>query len=291
MKHILIAALFLFLGQAPLFAEEQEEITVSTFYERLTPYGSWTEDPDYGWVFQPKEIEVGWRPYCDNGHWTWTDAGWYWVSDYKWGWACFHYGRWHNKPHRGWVWVPDCTWGPAWVSWRECDTHIGWAALPPGATFTAGVFSFRGHVDIEFGLGAGDFIFVGCNRFLDIHLHRHATPRKQVVNIYNNTTIIKNTYVQNNTTIINNGVSTKVIEKHTGRKIQASKIESVHKPRESQEPGKVNSYRPKVRNEAPVTPKKFQERPDRQRQPERPQRVRPKQPQPQTKHRKADFED
>ena len=33
-------------------------------------------------------INRNWQPYCDSGHWRLiTDAGWFWQSDYSWGWA------------------------------------------------------------------------------------------------------------------------------------------------------------------------------------------------------------
>jgi len=43
-----------------------------------------------------------------------TDDGMTWVSDYNWGWAPFHYGRWDYNDSYGWFWIPDNEWGPAW---------------------------------------------------------------------------------------------------------------------------------------------------------------------------------
>src|SRR5579862_5507768 len=69
---------------------------LSFFYESLAPHGTWHQAEKYGWVWQPEVVlsENDWRPYDNNGHWIWTDDGWFWVSDYDWGWAPFHYGRW-----------------------------------------------------------------------------------------------------------------------------------------------------------------------------------------------------
>jgi hypothetical protein len=106
------------------------------------------------------------------GHWTQTDNGLFWQSDYTWGDIPFHYGRWVRDPALGWLWCPDYTWGPAWVFWRhaEADAAIGWAPLPVGAVFVDGGFMFHGArvaVDFDFGLGEGVFVFVGYDHFHD----------------------------------------------------------------------------------------------------------------------------
>jgi hypothetical protein len=110
------------------------EVTVNTFYDSLSAYGSWVEVPEYGWCWQPSvaAVNINWQPYADNGAWLWTDSGWYWNSYYSWGWAPFHYGRWH-RARFGWCWVPDTYWAPAWVTWRSSDSYCGWAPLPPSA--------------------------------------------------------------------------------------------------------------------------------------------------------------
>lgn len=63
-----------------------------------------------------------------------TEYGWTWVSDWDWGWAPFHFGRWAVMTGLGWGWVPGTQWGPAWVSWRAGGGFVGWAALPPRGT-------------------------------------------------------------------------------------------------------------------------------------------------------------
>jgi len=98
--------------------------TVDIFYSELAPYGSWYDDPSYGWVFAPNN--AGHIPYS-NGYWKNTDYGFTWVSNDPFGWATDHYGRWvwANR----WVWRPDTTWGPAWVQWRTGEGYVGWAPL------------------------------------------------------------------------------------------------------------------------------------------------------------------
>ncbi len=109
--------------------------TVSTdvFYTTLSPYGEWVQVDSYGRVWRPSPtvVGVGFRPYGPGGHWVHTDYGWSYESDWAWGWAPFHYGRWHLDPGYGWVWVPGNAWAPAWVSWRYGGGYVGWAPLPP----------------------------------------------------------------------------------------------------------------------------------------------------------------
>ena len=113
-----------------------ENASYDTFYARLDPYGDWRETAQYGYVFQPRAAEGSrkWRPYT-NGRWVYTDAGWTWVSEEPFGWATYHYGRWTRLRQVGWVWMPGNEWAPAWVSWRKSDDYVGWAPLPPEATF------------------------------------------------------------------------------------------------------------------------------------------------------------
>ncbi|HEU0040377.1 MAG TPA: DUF6600 domain-containing protein, partial [Verrucomicrobiae bacterium] len=103
-------------------AEPQPAIVNNNyFYDTLSPYGSWINVEGYGLCWQPTVVVVnrGWQPYCDRGHWVYTDCGWYWLSDYSWGGTTFHYGRWFSHPRWGWCWWPDRVWGPSWVTWRS----------------------------------------------------------------------------------------------------------------------------------------------------------------------------
>ena len=97
----------------------------------LNGYGDWVASAQYGQVWRPIGISVGWRPYT-RGRWMHRRAGWTWASDFPWGWVAFHYGRWVLDPQFGWVWIPGRTWGPAWVAWTYTDAYVGWAPLPPG---------------------------------------------------------------------------------------------------------------------------------------------------------------
>jgi len=88
-------------------------------YSDLDDYGSWREEPDYGPVWYPRTVEVGWAPYS-YGYWNWVGPwGWTWVDYAPWGFAPFHYGRWAYVGG-GWGWCPGPVYarpfyGPAFV--------------------------------------------------------------------------------------------------------------------------------------------------------------------------------
>jgi hypothetical protein len=108
---------------------------LTDFRSTLDPYGTWTEDSTYGTVWVPSPSVVGpeFTPYVSAGHWVYDDD-YTWVSDYDWGWAPFHYGRWVYGDAMGWEWIPGRDYAGAWVSWRyglDDWAYVGWAPLAP----------------------------------------------------------------------------------------------------------------------------------------------------------------
>ena len=168
----------------------------SDFYEPLTPYGRWEVVGSYGRCWIPGGVEADWRPYSE-GYWQRTDAGWYWVSDEPWGWATYHYGRWNMSAQFGWFWVPQIQWAPAWVSWHRGGGYIGWAPLYPS--------------DVRV-ISPQAYVFVEERHFME--------PVNRSTVIVNNTTII-------NQTVINEAPATAVIEKASGRKVQAVPVQEL----------------------------------------------------------------
>jgi len=189
---------------------EPQPVTLDYFNTSLTPYGSWVQVPGYGRCWRPTITfyDTAWQPYCDRGHWVYTDYGWYWASDYSWG-ATFHYGRWFRDERLGWCWTPDTQWAPSWVCWRYSDDYCGWAPLPPGAVFQTGVgFVYRGRnvsAGFDFGLGANAFTFVLTKNFSDLHPRNFRVAPSQVTQIYNRTTVINN-FNAHNHVLINSGI-------------------------------------------------------------------------------------
>jgi hypothetical protein len=179
-------------------------VNLATFQGELSAYGMWIQTAQYGTVWVPS-VATGnpsWQPYCDGGHWIYTDMGWYWNSQYPWGGIAFHYGRWTRLEGSGWAWVPDYTWGPSWVCWRhdEADGLFGWAPLPPGARFVAGqglFFNGRVAADIDFGLRANDFVFCAYGHLLDRNFRPYIVPRERVAAIF------RRSVVSNRYTVVN----------------------------------------------------------------------------------------
>ena len=117
---------------------------LTDFKSTLDPYGTWADDSTYGTVWQPDPGVVGadFQPYVTAGHWDYDDDDYVWVSDFDWGWAPFHYGRWVYIADRGWSWIPGRRYAGAWVSWRVGDPdygYVGWGPLAPSWYWRDGV--------------------------------------------------------------------------------------------------------------------------------------------------------
>lgn len=115
--------------------DDTDPSAVTAFRPALDPYGAWVEDPTYGtaWVPAPDAVGADFTPYATAGHWAYDDD-YVWVSDYAWGWAPFHYGRWVYASGPGWEWIPGRRYAGAWVSWRYGVGDwgfVGWAPLGP----------------------------------------------------------------------------------------------------------------------------------------------------------------
>lgn len=180
--------LFIFMGASPAKAQYNDyndEVSLEMFYEELSPYGVWINDPLYGRVWRPDVDQEEFRPYYTSGHWEMTKYGNTWVSDYEWGWAPFHYGRWHHHIRRGWVWIPGLEWAPAWVTWRSGAGYYGWAPMGPG-------------ININVNIGRiPNFWWVFIPK-RNIYYHSYSRyDWRRNTNIYHNTVIINNIYVDN----------------------------------------------------------------------------------------------
>jgi hypothetical protein len=119
--------------------------TEVTGFQDLDSYGRWETISEYGAVWYPTRIAVGWAPYRD-GHWAFVRPwGWTWIDDAPWGFAPFHYGRWINIDGR-WAWTPGLRterhcYAPALVAFvggapgLTISANIGWVPLGPREVF------------------------------------------------------------------------------------------------------------------------------------------------------------
>lgn len=114
----------------------------TTGHEALDDHGDWHETADYGPVWYPRAVPVGWAPYR-AGRWAWVEPwGWTWIDEAPWGFAPFHYGRW-ALVSGVWGWVPGAVvarpvYAPALVGWVG---RPGWSVtIAIGAVHAVGWF-------------------------------------------------------------------------------------------------------------------------------------------------------
>ena len=196
-------------GQPVIVAEPVDSAAFGEFHAALTPYGEWLDTPVCGrylgrvWRPSPRYVGPDFVPYATGGEWVATDQGWSFVSDWEWGWATFHYGRWCADPRFGWVWAPGTQWAPAWVDWRYGGGYVGWAPLPP-----AGI-ALRDEL----------FFFVDRGTFAGTRVTRYALPRERVTEARRVTRSHRRP-VQNNNYTWNAGPPADEIRDARGRPVQ-----------------------------------------------------------------------
>jgi hypothetical protein len=151
-------------------------------YSDLDDNGTWSEQPEYGHVWYPNEVAVGWAPYS-YGYWNWVGPwGWTWVDYAPWGFAPFHYGRWAFIGNR-WGWCPGPIFGPPVFG----PAFVGFFG---GPRFGFG-FGFGGGVGwFPLGFGEPFFPWFHCGRGF-----------RERINVRN--TFIRNTTILNTTNIHN----------------------------------------------------------------------------------------
>ena len=236
----MVLIVLLFSATRNNVSAQEMSVSYQTFYDDLSPYGEWIDNPNYGYVWHPDVNDF--RPYSSGGHWIWTDEyGWMWASDYDWGWAPFHYGRWLFDDFYGWVWVPGYEWSPAWVEWRTGGDYYGWAPLGPGVDV---------NINFSFGRYSAPYdywCFVPRNYILSPRVYDYCLPASRNTVIINNTTVVNNYRRTNNVFV--SGPDRREVERYTGR-INPFVV------RESRNPGRVqfarntvNVFRPRVQKE------------------------------------------
>ena len=232
----------------------QSLVSIEIFYRELSPYGTWIQNNEYGFVWVPHH-HSNFYPYSSNGYWLYTEYGWTWVSYYSWGWAPFHYGRWFYDPFYGWVWVPGYHWGAAWVTWRYCPGYYGWAPLGPDIGF-------------DFAFSNGYYLPYEHWHFI----HQHDLGRKDVnkkilgmagyVKYLSQSKVIDNVkHDEHQQVSYHAGPSRKEVERITGKKITPFTIETANTPVQLVRKSTLKIYRPELQPEKfqqAVAPKQFQ---------------------------------
>lgn len=191
--------------------DDHEDRTESSNYispemtgaEDLDEYGQWHYAADYGPVWSPAGVAVGWAPYR-FGHWVWVAPwGWTWVEDEPWGFAPFHYGRWAFV-EGAWCWAPGPivvrpVYAPAFVAFVGgagfsfgvgVGPAVAWFPLAPREVFVPWYHTSRVYVN-------------------NVNITNTRVSVTQVTNVYN-TTIVNNNTTVNRITYVNQRVPTAV---------------------------------------------------------------------------------
>lgn len=159
--------------------------------EDLDEYGTWSETPDYGPVWVPRHVDVGWAPYR-YGHWIWVAPwGWTWVEDEPWGYAPFHYGRWVYWGN-SWGWAP----GPVYARPYYAPALVAWFG---GGGFSVGVGFGGGYGWCPLGFGEAyvPWYHVSRGYFNRVNVTNTRITNVRITNVYNNTYVRNTTYGRN----------------------------------------------------------------------------------------------
>lgn len=226
----LFLILFMCTGiQTPKAVAQGGYVSYQVFYDDLSPYGTWVDVTDYGYVWVP-DVAPGFTPYGTNGYWVYTDMGWTWVSNYPWGWAPFHYGRWYQDPFYGPIWIPGNEWGPGWVDWRQSNGYYGWAPMGPNGYYND-----------------SPWLFVRNRDFGRTNIYNYYVDNSTNVTIINNSTVINNYRVDKSTNIRYNGGPDKGdVEKHGGRKVSQYTVTDNGSHGQKLGNNQLQTYRPQV---------------------------------------------
>jgi hypothetical protein len=241
-RKIIALLIILFAGLSMATQKSSAQgVTVGfqVFYDELSPYGTWIDSPDYGYVWIP-DVAPGFTPYSTNGYWVFTDQGWTWVSDYSWGWAPFHYGRWYMDERYGAIWVPDDEWGPGWVTWRRSEGFYGWAPIGPGVSLS-----------IAYGNGYqipnNQWTFVKNGDFGRTNISKYYINSTYNVTIIHNSTIINNSRIDRSRNVIYNaGPERPEVERRSGKKITPIMVTESSRPAQKVTNTRLQIYKPNV---------------------------------------------
>lgn len=67
---VILGLVFLLTGTTQKVMAQNEDVSLQSFYDELSPYGTWIQDPQYGYVWRPDVDQDEFRPYYSNGRWA-----------------------------------------------------------------------------------------------------------------------------------------------------------------------------------------------------------------------------
>lgn len=196
-------------------------------------------------VWKPNGMSPDWSPYSE-GRWTYTYYGWMWITDFVWGWATYHYGRWIYDYYYGWVWIPGRYWAPSWVQWCYDSYYIGWYPIYPRRHCW-----YHGYRSRYYAHGHHHhWVIVKRKDFtekIDKDITVDSKENKKILEGSKTSVIVK----KDGNNFVNIGPKVESIEKNTGKKIEPKKVsfddtKSVTKVDETS----VNLYRNDVQKNA-----------------------------------------
>ncbi|HEX4851660.1 MAG TPA: DUF6600 domain-containing protein, partial [Puia sp.] len=247
---ILTAGIFI---MKPQTANAQASVSFQVFYDQLSPYGTWVNYPRYGYAWIPTSVSFGFRPYATSGHWIYTPDGWAWVSDYPWGWAAFHYGRWYYDDAYGWMWLPGYEWAPAWVTWGEYQDNYCWAPIGPSINIGIAFSTYRPP--------AYCWTFAPRAYITSSHISNYYVNRSYNTTVINNITVINNVNRGGGGATFMRGPQRENVERYTHNTVQTVQIAQTNSPGRSRiENGQLAMYHPAInRNAGRPVPAKVQD--------------------------------
>lgn len=159
-------------------------------------------------------------PYT-NGQWVNTDAGWYFKAPTPVEETVSHYGRWVNSPSAGWLWVPGRVWAPAWVDWKQNDSYVSWAPLPPS------VYLDKGNINNPV-IADNNYVIVERKYFLepDVYKYSNIYPANEILIPVTNLSPTRGVMVVNNM-VVNRGPDVNLFQALFGRNIETVKLQPV----------------------------------------------------------------
>lgn len=179
----------------------------------------WKPSADLGVTVVAGEPKL-YIPYT-NGQWVNTDAGWYFKAPTPVEETVSHYGRWVNSPTAGWLWVPGRVWAPAWVDWKQNDSYVSWAPLPPSVYLNNGTISVP-------TINDNNYVIVEKKYFLEPDVYKYNTVYyDNRIRIPVSEMIGTEGLIVVNNTIINRGPDVNIFQNLLGRNIEIVKLQRV----------------------------------------------------------------